>query len=705
MNACLRRVLFSVLAVPLFLPICAYARHRMGSQLRSNFGQFTATSNWQIQAPVSSTINGVSVNTSIVCPPSQGADANGSTVITGPPPASQQICIAGRYLFVYEIPSPPNNSVYTFSGLAGFSFNSPSSFGILQCDSPAVPPCTNLSQAQIDALNLGFDSLGGDLIVTVPSVPAGVSLVLFIDEEFPNFLSSDVNFPHQVPTVPPTPSLNVGGAIVSPPNPRLGSQEVGTTSFPRIVTVYNSPDFASAINITGISASADFSSSGDCPAPSNIPSGKECAFALSFSPSAVGSAFGTFNVTDNSSAGHEIATLDGAGNTPGVSFSPAVLAFGTLVTNTVSSKQSITITNSSGPNPFTFTFPVVTNSQTGLPDFSAVDHCSGSVSLGASCQVDITFNPSFPGSLSQSWGITDNSTEKSHTIELSGTAIDPVMNISSSPQSLDFGSQLTGASSAPMTYSFVNNSGGPLTVEVVSASAEFALTSESCTAAPVVAGNSCSAQVSFNPTIGGQITGTLTIADNAINGSLVIPLSGTGQDFVLSATSASASTARGGTASYSLSLTPQGGFTGTVQISCTGAPPETTFTSCPSSANVSASGSTNIGVSVKTTAAVVCAILPSWPAGPPENKPLPWITLFCSLFLLLLMAYSKPRVRRVLLGSIVMAIGWSFVSCGGNPKPPCTPDPGTPTGSATMTVTASSGNVQHAITLNLNVTP
>src|SRR5205814_1641009 len=108
MSARQSRILVSVIVVPLLFPLCAFAvRHRMGSQLSSNFGQFTTTSNWQIQAPVSSTVNGVSVKTSIVCPPSQGSDGSGSTVVTGPPPASQQICIAGRYLFVYEIPVSP----------------------------------------------------------------------------------------------------------------------------------------------------------------------------------------------------------------------------------------------------------------------------------------------------------------------------------------------------------------------------------------------------------------------------------------------------------------------------------------------------------------------------------------------------------------------------------------------------------------------
>jgi hypothetical protein len=108
--------------------------------------------------------------------------------------------------------------------------------------------------------------------------------------------------------------------------------------------------------------------------------------------------------------------------------------------------------------------------------------------------------------------IADNSAEKSHTIELTGTAIDNVQDISASPESLDFGTQLVGTSSAPMAYSFVNTSGRALTVEVVSSSAEFALTSENCTAAPVAAGTPCSAQVIFSPTIGGQISGTLTIA-------------------------------------------------------------------------------------------------------------------------------------------------------------------------------------------------
>jgi hypothetical protein len=706
-----RHILFSFLAgFLLLLPVRTYARHKMGSQLSSSFGLFSATSNWQIQAPAASTVNGVSVLTSIICPPSQGSDGTGSTVITGPLPANQKICIAGRYVFVYQISALPSDSVFTFSGLAGFAFDPSSAFGVVRCDSTAAvnPPCTNLSQAQVDALNLGFDALGGDLIVTIPQIASGTPLTLFIQEQFPDFQSSDVNFPNQIPTVPTTPSLNIGGAIVSPATPHFGSQEVGTTSAPVIITIANTPDFASSINIMNLSTSADFAAVGDCPASSSIASGKQCAFALSFSPSAVGSASGTFNVADNSPPGHEIVSVGGSGNTAGVSFSPTLLFFGTLVTGTVSTKQSITITNSSGPNPFTFHFPTVNNSQTGTPDFSPVDHCGGSVAVGTNCQVDITFNPSFPGSLSQAWTIADNSVEKSHTIELSGTAIDPqLLDVSGSPESLDFGSQLAGTSSAALTYSFVNNTGGALTVEVVSTSAEFALASETCTGAPVSAGNSCSAQVTFTPTMGGPINGSLTIADHAINGSLIVPLSGTGQDFVLSATSSSASTAQGGTANYNLSLTPEGGFTGTIQISCTGAPLEATFTSCPSSLNVTNSSSAAIAVSIKTTAAVVCGVFPSWPAGRPKNEPLLllWMTLFCLLFLLFLLAFSTYRARRVLLASVVVIIGVACVSCGGGtPVVNCNPDSGTPLGHANLSVTASSGNTQHAITLDLNVT-
>jgi hypothetical protein len=210
--------------------------------------------------------------------------------------------------------------------------------------------------------------------------------------------------------------------------------------------------------------------------------------------------------------------------------------------------------------------------------------------------------------------------------------------------------------------------------------------------------------VIFSPTLGGKITGTLTIADDVINGSLVIPLTGTGQDFALSATSASASTARGGTADYSLSLSSQGGFTGTVQISCTGAPSESSFSACPASADISTSGDTTIVVSLKTSAPVLCAILPPSPFVHPDNKPLTWITLFCLLSLLLLMAYSKQRLRAALLASTVVLIG--CLSCGGNgsPKGQCSTSSGTPTGGAKITISASSGNLQHAVTLNLNVT-
>src|SRR4029077_9715552 len=165
--------------------------------------------------------------------------------------------------------------------------------------------------------------------------------------------------------------------------------------------------------------------------------------------------------------------------------------------------------------------------------------------------------------------------------ELTGTSIDAsVVDLATfgTPTSFNFSTpQLSGTSSSAKVFTFSNVHANPFNIVSVNTTAEFSVTANTCPmwpASALSAGANCSVSVDFSPTLGGSINGTLTIANDVVDGSLVIPLSGTGMDFALSAASTSTSVPRGTPASYNLSLTPEGGFTGVVQITCTGAPSE-----------------------------------------------------------------------------------------------------------------------------------
>lgn len=96
-----------------------------------------------------------------------------------------------------------------------------------------------------------------------------------------------------------------------------------------------------------------------------------------------------------------------------------------------------------------------------------------------------------------------------------------------SPSSLSFVSRPLSTTSAAQTVSFVNNGTATTTVNTVTASGDFAISSNGCTS-PVVATGSCSIGVTFTPTTAGQRPGTLTVTSNAVNTPATANLSGLG---------------------------------------------------------------------------------------------------------------------------------------------------------------------------------
>ena len=131
-------------------------------------------------------------------------------------------------------------------------------------------------------------------------------------------------------------------------------------------------------------------------------------------------------------------------------------------------------------------------------------------------------------------------------------------------------------------------------------------------------GVSCMLGVFFDPTASGNITGTLTITDNAPGGPHTVSLAGTGQDFALAPASGSTTSAAvtvGQTASYNLSITPGGGLTGNLAVTCSGAPAGSTCTVSSSSTTLNGSSPVTVVVNVTTTAPLMTS--PRGPLSPP----------------------------------------------------------------------------------------
>jgi hypothetical protein len=165
----------------------------------------------------------------------------------------------------------------------------------------------------------------------------------------------------------------------------------------------------------------------------------------------------------------------------------------------------------------------------------------------------------------------------------------------------------------------------------------------------------------------------------------------------------------GATGTVTVGLAGNAAFSGAVTLTCTGAPTESSCTVAP--------GSITLAGGQSTTAAVVIATTPPNNTFSAQNSAQKWLTGAGSLavagFAFLL--YPSRRRRRIFTTWTILfllataAIGTlSLTGCGSSVKhttPPVVTDkyPGTPAGTTTLTITATSGSITQTQTIALTV--
>ena len=183
-----------------------------------------------------------------------------------------------------------------------------------------------------------------------------------------------------------------------------------------------------------------------------------------------------------------------------------------------------------------------------------------------------------------------------------------------------------------------------------------------------------------------------------------LSLAGNGTDFSVGATTSTASVAAGQTTNYSLNVAPLAGFTGNVTISCTGAP---TGATCTAPSGVAVNGSAaSVSLAVSTTARGMLPPSFSSPRGPLAPR------LWLVIGMVFLSALAARRIAQVRLSKgawvdgsalAVLCLSLMLSGCAGvvqSRNPPLT---GTPAGTYTLTVTASSQGATHRVNLTLIV--
>ena len=529
-----------------------------------------------------------------------------------------------------------------------------------------------------------------------------------------------------------TPSQAVSGPAVSIfPTTANFTTVVGATSPTQVFSIVNTGNQLLAINsisITGANASS-FSQTNTCLA--TLAPSANCSVSINFTPATVGALTASLQVTDNAPGSPQTLVLNGTGvaSAPAVTFSPSALTF--PFTNQGSSSPSQTLTVISSGNT-TLHISSVSLAGPNPSDFTSTNNCTAPLAVSANCSITIVFSPTAPGQRTANLMIADDAQNSPQTVVLSGAGIAVLPALTFSPAAPSFPATTQGASSAPQTLTAVNSGNAPLQVSSISVAgsnaAEFSMSS-TC-AAPLAPAASCSIALVFSPTASGQGSANLIITDDAPDSPQTIPLNANANPAfsvaAASGSSTSASVSAGQSAQYHLQLTPGSGFTGTVSLSCSGAP---LGAACQVPASVSlTSGPATFTVTVTTSGPAL--IPPSTPLRVPPVSRVPLSVPIWFAPLLLLLAYalavknrrafqlfssasprnadrligvfnkngrafpaaSKNRVALCgILSSAILCIMFAVAGCGGGsvsiapPPPPLV----TPSGTSTITVSLS----------------
>lgn len=302
----------------------------------------------------------------------------------------------------------------------------------------------------------------------------------------------------------------------------FGSQNVGTTSSPQLVTLTNTG--AAAVNLAAIIVTGNFAETNNCPVGGILKVAASCSVSVTFTPTTTGTRLGALTITDSANNSPQVVSLTGTGVGPVASFSATKLTFVTQVVYTTSKPEIVILTNLGTG---TLTITSIAISGTNATDFTQTNTCGNSVGVGASCTISVRFTPSAKGTRTAAITVTDNANPSPQTISIYGTGT--VVSLSS--PSLTFPPTRVGMTSQPLSVTVTNVGATSLNFTNIGIGGknpgDFAQTNTCGTS--IAGGARCTISVRFAPQAKGLRSSSISIADNGGGSPQKVTLSGTGQ--------------------------------------------------------------------------------------------------------------------------------------------------------------------------------
>ena len=248
-----------------------------------------------------------------------------------------------------------------------------------------------------------------------------------------------------------------------------------------------------------------------------------CNAVVTYTPTTVGTQAGTLTATSTTQGAPPLVVpLSGTGLAVGqLALNATELSYGSVVVNTTSATQQLTLNNNGAA-----TINGLTVSVTG--PFSITGNGCGSALIAADlCTVNVAYDPTATGNANGVLSVTSTSIGVPPiSIPLLGNGIAPGAIIVS-PSFVGFGSQLVGQSSSPQPVTVFNTGATSLTIDPITVTGDFSLTANTC-GSQIAAGSNCTLYGLFSPTQPGERLGTITITATGTGIPVMVALNGTG---------------------------------------------------------------------------------------------------------------------------------------------------------------------------------